>query len=209
MCSGGGGGGGDGGAAAREAERQARIAAGTSAVNSIFADPGRSQIYDTVGADTKNYYSKQLEEDRAEALRQMEFQKARTGTFGSSQGIDLDGEFQKRYDRGLLDVGNRADSAASNILSNDEQARVSLLGKIAAGMDQGSATSSAMEQLKSNADLGRQNSMQARMANVFSDLLAGFNNGQMIAGQNAAKQQYGNQLGNYVPGTGDNGTIAR
>lgn len=207
MC-GGGGGGGDGGAAEREAERQARIAAGTEAVNKIFgigddaAKASRDQLYSTVGDDTRKYYADQLEEDRSAAQRALEFQKARAGTAGSSQGIDLNTEFQKRYDRGLLDIANRSDTAASGMRTADEQARLGLISKVAGGIDQGSAVSSALSQLQSNLDNSRNEAMTGRMANVFSDLLGGYTAGQTAAGVQQAKNQYGNSLGNYYDNTG-------
>jgi len=212
MCDGGGSGG-DGGAAEREAARQARIAAGTKAVNKIFgvgdntAKTARDQLYSTVETDTRNYYANQLEEDRAAARRQIDFQKARAGTAGSSQGIDLDTEFQKRYDRGLLDVANRADTAASGMRTNDEQARLGLISKVAGGIDQGSAVSSAMAQLQSNLDNSRNEAMTGRMGNVFSDLIGGYTAGQTAAGIQQAKNQYGNTLGNFVVAAGDNGRV--
>lgn len=216
MCKSKGGGGGDGGAAAREAERQARIAAGTAAVNKLFgigddsAKAQRDALYGTVGSDTRNYYSQQLEEDRDAARRALDFQKARTGVAGSSQGIDMDTEFQKRYDRGLLDVGNRADSAASGMRTSDEQARLGLISKVASGIDQGSAVSSAMSQLQSNLENARNNSMSGRMANVFSDLLGGFNAGQANAGALAAQKQYEkNPLGNFTVARDFSGTVQR
>jgi hypothetical protein len=284
MCSGGGGGGDDGGAAKREEERQARIAAGTEAVNALFGvgertalvptgeksltgykskagamiDPAayeamkksfnpemamvnlgsaqdnytayspvfrsategstttigqnadaRAKLYDTIKGDTRNYFSSQLEEDRAAARRALDFQKARAGTAGSSQGIDLDTEFQKRYDRGLLEIGNRSDSAYSGMKTADEQARLGLISKIVSGVDQGSAVSSALSQMQSNLENSRNEAMTGRMANVFADLIGGYNNGQTIAGQNAAKQQFGSSLGNYIPASGNNGSVQR
>ena len=208
MCSGGGGGG-DGGAAEREAERQARIAAGTEAVNKIFgvgddtAKASRDQLYTTVGDDTRKYYASQLEEDRDAARRSLEFQKARSGTAGSSQGIDMDTEFQKRYDRGLLDVANRSDTAVSGMRTSDEQARLGLISKVAGGIDQGSAVSSAMSQLQSNLDNSRNEAMTGRMGNVFSDLIGGYTAGQTAAGIAQAKAQYGSALGNFYDNTGN------
>jgi hypothetical protein len=64
-------------------------------------------------------------------------------------------------------------------------------------MDQGSATSSALQQLQSNNEQTRNTAMAGRMANVFSDLLAGYNQGQSNAGAALAKQQYANPLGNF------------
>ena len=213
MCTGRGGGG-DGGAAQREADRQARIAAGTEAVNKIFgigddaAKAARDQLYSTVGTDTRNYYTSQLEEDKAAARRALDFQKARQGTAGSSQGIDLDTEFQKRYDRGLLDVANRSDTASSGMRTADEQARLGLISKVAGGIDQGSAVSSALAQLQSNLDNSRNEAMTGRMANVFSDLINGYTAGQTAAGVQQAKSQYGNSLGNYTSAADYNGSVA-
>lgn len=214
MC-GGGGGGGDGGAAAREAERQARIASGTEAVNAIFgigndtAKAQREQLYTTTGNDTRNYYTTQLEQDREDARRQLEFAKARAGLAGSSQGTDMDTKFQDRYDRGLLEVANRADTAASGMRTSDEQSRLGLISKVAAGIDQGSATASALAQLQSNLDNSRNTAMSGRMANVFSDLISGYTNGQSAAGQAAAAQQYGNQLGNFINAADSNGKVSQ
>jgi len=215
MCGGGGGGGGDGGAAEREAERQARIAAGTEAVNSIFgigndtAKAQREQLYTTTGDDTRNYYTTQLEQDKADARRQLEFAKARAGLVGSSQGTDMDTQFQDRYDRGLLEIANRADTASSGMRTSDEQSRLGLISKVAAGVDQGSASASALAQLQSNLDSSRNTAMSGRMANVFSDLISGYKNGQVVAGQTQAAQQYGNQLGNFINASDSNGIVSK
>ena len=214
-CGGGGGGGGDGGAAEREAQRQARIQQATDAVNKLFgigddsAKTARDSIYSTLGSDTSNYFNSQLEEDKEDARRQLEFHKARTGLFGSSSGTDLDNKFQQSYDRGLLDIANRSDSASAAMKTSDEQARLGLLGKITSGIDQESAVSSALSQLQTNAENSKNQAMTGRMANVFADLVAGLNTGQYNAGAAAAKQQYGGNLGNYYPSatTGASGTV--
>lgn len=302
----GGGGGGDGGAAQREAERQARIAAGTDAVNRIFGVGGQTQpvktgtklagykstsapsdsyymgarninipaetisvdeynrrkgavsnpnqvqetmfggnrnssnsfdqsewlpvyedvfetvesdaskaakarqaLYDTTKEDVRSYYTKQLEEDKANAMRQLNFQKARQGTFGSSQANDIDTEFQKAYDIGLLDVANRSDTAATNFKTSDEQSRLNLISKVVAGLDQGTAAQNAAATLQTNANAAKEAYASSRMANVFSDLLGAYNQGQYIAGTQSAKQQQANQYGNFYPSSGDDGTITK
>lgn len=205
----------DGGAAAREAERQARITAGTNAVNNIFgigndeAAKQRQALYDTTKEDVRSYYTKQLEEDKANALRQLNFQKARQGTFGSSQANDIDTEFQKAYDTGLLDVANRSDTAATNFKTSDEQSRLNLISKVVAGLDQGTAAQNAAATLQTNANAAKEAYASSRMANVFSDLLGAYNQGQYIAGTQSAKQQQANQYGNFYPSSGDDGTITK
>ena len=174
------------------------------------AAKSRDALYNSVGTDTRNYFNSQLEEDKEDARRQLEFHKARTGLFGSSQGIDLGNKFQQNYDRGLLDIANRADSAAAGMKSSDEQARLGLISKIVSGVDQGSAVSSALSQLQSNSESAINQAMTGRMANVFADLVNGFNTGQYNAGSAAARNQYGSSLGNYYPSgssTGTSGTV--
>lgn len=201
--SGGGGGSNDGGAKKREAARLKRIDEGTAAVNSIFgqgndeAAAKRQAMYDTTRNDTRQFYSEQLGEDSAKAKRDLEFQKARQGIIGSSQSNDLDSEYQKRMDRGLIDVANRADSTATQFKTSDETARLNLIAKVVAGLDQGSAAQNAISTMQTNANAAKEAYQSQRMANVFSDLLGSYNNAQYNAGTNAAKQQYGSETGNF------------
>lgn len=204
LLKGGGGGGGDGGAAQREQERQDRISAGTNQVNSIFgmgnsgAQQQRQAMYDSTKNDTRAFYAGQLEEDKAAAQRQLEFQKARQGIIGSSQANDLDAEFQKRYDRGLLDIANRSENAATQFRTADEQARLGLIAKVVAGLDQGTAAQNAMSTLQTNANAAKESYQSQRMGNVFADLLGSYQQQQMNAGMQAGKQQT-NQYGNSFP----------
>lgn len=210
------GSGGDGGAAKREKERQARIEEGTAKVNSIFgigndgAQQQRMALYDTTKNDTRQFFTSQLEEDRAKAMRDLEFQKARQGIIGSSQANDLDSEFQKRYDRGLLDVANRADSAATQFRTSDEQARLGLIAKVVAGLDQGSAAQNAMTTLQNNQNAAKEAYQSQRMGNVFSDLLGAYNQQQYNQGVTAGKQPGGNPYGNvFVNNQPVDGTVSQ
>ena len=212
LCKGGGGGG-DGGAAEREKQRQARIEEGTNAVNKIFgigndeSAAQRQALYDSTRNDTRAFYSSQLEEDRAKAARDLQFQKARMGIIGSSQANDLDAEFQRRLDRGLLDVANRSDSAATQFKTSDEQSRLNLISKVVAGLDQGTAAQNAMSTLQTNANAAKEAYQSQRMANVFSDLLGAYNQQQYNAGQQAAKQNQ-STTGNYWIQKSDSGTTS-
>lgn len=211
LCKGGGGGG-DGGAAEREQQRQARISAGTDAVNRIFgigndeSAKQRQALYDATRNDTRTFYSSQLEEDRAKAARELQFQKARMGIIGSSQANDLDSEFQRRLDRGLLDVANRSDAAATQFKTSDEQSRLGLISKVVAGLDQGTAAQNAMSTLQTNQNAAKEAYQSQRMANVFADMLGMYNQQQFNAGQQAAKQNQ-QQNGSYFTQRGDEGAI--
>ena len=187
----------------REEERQRRIAEGTTRVNSIFgigndeAQQQRTALYDTTKNDTRQFYTGQLEEDRAKALRDMEFQKARIGIVGSSQANDLDTEYQKRYDRGLLDVANRADSAATQFRTADEQSRLGLIAKIVSGLDTGTAAQNAISTLQTNQNAAKEAYQSQRMSNVFADLLGAYNQNQYNQGTTAGKTSGTNAYGNF------------
>jgi len=116
---------------------------------------------------------------------------------GSSQANDLDTDFQRRHDRGLIDVANRADSAATQFRTSDEQARLNIISKIVAGLDQGSATQNALSTLQTNAEAAQQAAQQGRMANVFADMLGGYNQYQYGQGMQDARNNQRGTNGNF------------
>ena len=113
------------------------------------------------------------------------------------QANDLDSEFQKRYDRGLLDVANRADNAATSFRTSDEQARLGLIAKVVAGLDQGSAAQNAMSTLQTNQNAAKEAYQSQRIGNVFSDLVGAYNQNQYNQGIQAGKTQGTNAYGNF------------
>jgi len=191
----------------------------TSAFNPIYEDVlgerqstagqnaiARQKLYDETRENSRQFYTQQLDEDSEKARREMSFQKARQGITGSSQANDLDTDFSRRRDRGLIDVANRSDMASTQFRTNDEQTRMNLISKIVAGMDQGSAVQNAINTMQTNSAQANEAYKSQRVGNMFTDLLAGYNQGQFNSGMRSAEQQYQNQLGNYFPnGTGSSG----
>lgn len=177
------------------------------------AAAAREQIYGQVGADTRDYFSGQLAEDAEAAQRDLRFTQARNGTLGSSQAIDMRREFDRRNDRGLIDVANRADSAVSGLKSADERARIDLISRIVNGADQASATQSALSQLSTNAETAKQNAQGARMSNVFAGLADAWKQNQVAQGEEAARQKFMSEFGAYFTNGGNGnqyaGTVSR
>lgn len=112
----------------------------------------RDALYTQVRTDAFNAGKRGLEEGKADAERQNKFALFAQGLNGGSEDIDQSALLGRTYSRGLLDLGARADSAKADLQSSDEQTRLGLLQSIDAGMDQGSALSSALAQLKNNGD---------------------------------------------------------
>ena len=167
----------------------------------------RTAMYDTTRNDTRQFFTGQLSEDSEKAKRDMSFQKARQGIIGSSQSNDLDTDYQKRYDRGLLDVANRADGAANQFRTADEAARLSLISKVVSGLDTGTAAQNALNTLQTNQAAAKSDYQAQRMGNVFSDLLGGYNqqqyNNGVAAGKTGSTNQYGNFFANDKSVTGE------
>lgn len=161
-----------------------------------YAAQQRQSMYDGLRDDTRKFYASQLEDDKASAQRELGFQKARQGIIGSSQANDIDTNFQKSYDRGLLDVANRAGNAETQFRTSDETSRLNLISKVVAGLDQGTAAQNAASTLQTNQNAAKEAYQSQRMSNVFGDLLNTYNQGQYLAGTNQAKQQGQNQYGN-------------
>jgi hypothetical protein len=156
-------------------------------------------MYSTVRDDTRNFFTRQLEQDKAEAARQRKFALARSGGFGGSQAIDTQREYQNALDRGLLEVANRADSASTGLRTADEQTRLGLIDRIVSGVDLGSAMTSAISQLSTNADRANQQATSDRMGNVFSELVNSWNRDQFNQGGASARNRYSQQFGNVFP----------
>lgn len=186
--------------------------AATDAANAGARDAkaAREAIYGTVKNDTRDFFTKQLDRDKAEAARAQKFALARAGTFSSSQAIDEGRKFQDALDEGLLEIANRSDTAATNLRTADEKTRLSLIDRLVSGVDQGTVVSSAMDQLNTNAENEKNAATSARMGNVFADLTALYNQNQFNAGGQSARSRFARQFGNVFPNQPDsNGTTVR
>lgn len=168
----------------------------------------REAMYGKTRDDARAFFSKQLEEDKEQAARDMSFAHARAGTGGSSQAIDSGREFQTRLDRGLIDVANRADTAATNLRGADEQTRLGLISKVVGGMDQGSAITSALSQMGVNAEQAANAANSGRIANAFSDMASIYGRSLARDGEIAARERYRQQFGNVIPNNSNySGTV--
>lgn len=168
----------------------------------------RDVMYGKVRGDVFDYNKNKLDFDKGTAARQMKFFLAGQGLSGGSSDIDQNAEIQRRYDTGLLDIGNRADAAGNDMRSNDERARLDLISRVRAGMDQGSAVSGALTTLDNNAKLSRDSALASTINNVFGDLGNVYANSKLTQGMRNAQMQ--NPLGawNTAPSYGGTTTSA-
>lgn len=112
----------------------------------------RDKLYDDIRTNAFTAGKRTFDERKTDAARNNKFALFAQGLAGGSEDVDQNALLQRTYDQGLLDLGAKADAAKADFKTNDEQTRLGLLQSIDAGMDQGSAVSSALAQLKNNSD---------------------------------------------------------
>lgn len=113
---------------------------------------GREQIYQTVRDNAYNAGKRRLDEQKTEAGRKLKFELFARGLNGGSEDVNQNALLGRTYNDGVMDLGAKADAAKATFRGNDESTRLSLLQAIDSGTDQGSAISSAMNQMNVNAD---------------------------------------------------------
>lgn len=188
-----GGGGGDGGAQARQDATEARKKAAREALNLQFgigetpeastARAEREKLYQSVRDNSYTAGKRTLDEARDEAARNTRFELFARGLNGGSEDINQNALLGRTYSKGLLDLGAKSDTAKTQFAGDDEQARLSLLQSIDAGMDQGSATSSAMNQMKINSDRAAAEASGTSLGDLFANSGLIYNQSQAAKGK--------------------------
>lgn len=201
----GGGGGGDGGATARQQQIEAQKTAARERLNTLFgASEGsdeaaqnraaRDELYSTVRTNAFDAGKRSLDEDYQKAQRQNKFALFAQGLNAGSEDINQNALLGRTYDQGLLDLGAKADAAKAGFKANDESSRLQLLQSIDAGMDQSSAISSAMNQMKNNYDRQLADANTTELNDLFSTSGALYTQSQAAKGKQAGITDWWNQL---------------
>lgn len=167
MC----GGGGDAQAAAErtERERQGRISANVSNINSAYA--GRDPQYqDFVGA-LREKYNTDLGRQQTDAARQLKFSLAGSGLTGGSQAIAEGRNLSRTAAQGSVDAEQRAQENLAKLKSSDQQSRLGLISLAQTGNDIGNAATQTAEALRSNIEGARAGGLTQGLGDVFGSSL--------------------------------------
>ena len=111
----------------QEAERQARIDQGRASIDQAFAQYG-DPYYDKVKTDYLGYYNPQLDEQYAEARKNLIFNLARNSILESDAGTTQLAKLEKKYKDQQASLGNAAAGAANDARSRVENERSTLHG---------------------------------------------------------------------------------
>lgn len=171
----------------------------------------RDALYDTVRTNSFNAGRRSLDEKRDAAQRDLKFELFAKGLNGSSVDVDQSGLLGRTYNQGVLDLGAKADAVRADMRNADEQTRLGLLQSIDAGMDQGSALSSALSQLSVNNDRAAATAAGTSLGDLFGDGAALYNASQARKGKTDAALAL-STLFSTTPraaGSGSSGIISR
>lgn len=153
-----------------EEERKREAKKATDAINRIFDNANREQLYQQQRNNVYNLNADEVERQAAEAERQNRFGLARNGLIGGSAQIDSNAELNRRTNRGLAKAGGIADDAQASLMKADENTRNNLVSMATAGTDATTAAQLANSGLKQNSEAAQSNAAAATVGNLFNDL---------------------------------------
>lgn len=156
--------------------------AGLASTNKTALDA----LYGKVRTDAFDAGKRRIDEQRGTAARDLKFELFARGQNAGSVDIDQNALLGRKYDEGRVDLGAKADGVATGLRSNDETTRVGLLQSIDNGMDQGSAVSSALAQLKNNSDRAASEATGTSLGNLFADAGLLYEQGRRSRGEQSA-----------------------
>lgn len=153
-----------------EEARQAAIKNTQAAINAVFNDPSRAaDIADAVAAN-RQYLTSDLDEQKANADRNLKFALARGGVLGGSVQTDKQRILGQDYSKGLLDVQRKSAALGANLESADQQSRANLISLATTGLDTTTANSMAASALRSNLEGGSAEAQLQSIGDAFGNL---------------------------------------
>ena len=153
-----------------EEARQAAIANTQAAINAVFNDPSRAaDIADAVAAN-RQYLTNDLNEQKANADRNLKFALARGGLLGGSVQTDKQRILGQDYSKGLLDIQRKSAGFGAQLESADQDARAKLISLATSGLDTTTGASMAASALRSNLESGSSEAQLSSLSDAFSNL---------------------------------------
>ncbi len=189
----------------QEAARQAGITNAVNQINSIYSSPQRQKQYTDFQDALQGYNMQQLNQQKVDADRNLNFAMARQGLTGGSADADASANLARSYNQGVLKSQQQAASAAANLQSADQQQKQQLIGLAQSGLDATSASNQALAGLQMNLQAAQAQAQAQGLGDMFSGLAAYYNNSdqakqlrQLLGGQQV-NGLYGMELNYQMP----------
>jgi hypothetical protein len=171
--------GGGGGGAPTDYETPRRHAA-IAYINGLFGGrETRRPAYETHAGNVRQFHQTNINEDFTTAEREMRDALARQSLTGGSADIDQNALLERKKQEGFIEVGRRADAAASDLEMADEQTKQGLINQINSGLDAGSAGNSLYAGMTAARERASANDVSTRLNNFFRNIGAIYENQQL------------------------------
>lgn len=168
MC--GGGGNASKAAQQQEAQRQAGVRRSVDQINQIYGSPARQQQYDDFEHAMQAYNLTQLDKQKTDADRNLNFALARQGLTGGSADVDASANLARQYNEGVLKSERAASGAAAGLRTQDQQSKQSLIGLAQSGLDATTASQQALLNQRAALDNAMAQGQAASLGDLFGGL---------------------------------------
>lgn len=170
-----------------EQERQARIAETTSRINSVYDAPARTKQYGDFLSAVRENYVRDADRQKAVNDRQLKFSTARNGLIGGSADRDAKRTLGEEYTTGILNAENKAQSAFSDLKSQDEASRLNLIQLAQSGLDSTTAAARAGAAISASAQGVKADSLAHGLGDIFGSTAATYKTQQETAARRAGQ----------------------
>lgn len=130
----------------------------------------RDPVYNRVRQGVRDFFGAQLTEQQEDARRTLADQLARQGMVGSSLEVDQGNLLRRREDDALAEIASRAERAALEARSADEQARMDAIQAINADVDSNSVATNATRRLAISGDQALETAKADSLDDFFGQL---------------------------------------
>lgn len=176
-----------------ELQRQNTIRDGTARIDNTFNSQFNDGFFDKRKTAFLDYATPQLEDQYADANKQLTYALSRSGLLDSSVRAQKEGELQKQYDLNKQQIGDQALSYSTEARTNVEKARSDLVTMLNATGDAEGAANSALSRATALS--------QPQAFSPLTQLFADFTSGLATQAQyERASALSGSQQGRYNTG---------
>jgi hypothetical protein len=186
-----------------QAAYDAAVAAANATNDEALKNKGDLEsLFGTVRTNAFDAGKRRLDESKGQAARDLRFELFARGLNAGSVDVDQNALLGRTYSQGIADLGGKADTLQSQFKGDNEAARLQLLQSIDSGMDAGSAVSSALGQMRVNADRAAADAIGTNVGDLFSTAGLIYNQNRVAQG----RQNAGNWWATQNTGGGNRGS---
>lgn len=167
----------------------------------------REKLYQEQKQAIYDINAKALEEQFQDAERANRFGLARNGLMGGSADVESNAKLQDKVSEGLMQAQAKGEEAASQLRTNDEQSKASLIAMAQSGIDTGTAQQMAAAQLASNQQTALGMRGGATIDRLFDSLSQAYLTNKLYQASQNGMGYYNRYGGNVSTRGGDSGTV--